>query len=44
MRSSPNNRMQPTGRFLRFSRHPELTLQESSDADAWSENDVSIQS
>jgi hypothetical protein len=41
-RLGPNNSFKPTRRFLRFSGHPELTPQESSDADAWSENDVSI--
>ena len=30
-------------RLLRFSRHPELTVQEVSDADAMAENDWSIQ-
>jgi hypothetical protein len=38
----PNNAFEPTGRFLRFGGHPELTVQESSHAKARSKNDVSL--
>lgn len=38
-----NQALQPTRWFLRFSGHPELTLQEVSHADAWPPNDVPIQ-
>jgi len=39
----PNHTFNRTGWFLRFSGHPELTLQEVSHADAWPPNDVPIQ-
>jgi hypothetical protein len=38
----PNNALQRNGRFLRFSRHPELTVQEGSHAQTRSEDNTSL--
>jgi len=39
---TPNNTLERPGRFLRFSGHPELTIQECSDAKTRSENDLPV--
>jgi hypothetical protein len=39
---APNTRFEVTGRFLRFGGHPELTIQECSDAEGRTENDEQI--
>lgn len=39
---TPNKALQRTGRFLRFSGHPELTIQEGSHGKTRTKDDVSL--
>ena len=41
--SEHNKQLEQTGCFLRFSGHPELTIQESANADTRTENDAALQ-
>jgi hypothetical protein len=42
MNVTSNNALQRTGRFLRFSGHPELTVQEGSHAKTRTKDDTSV--